>query len=87
MHATRGELLCRLGRTAEARDACRRALGLVHDDAERRLLEQRPVQGRDGPGSTTMDDIRHVYRADTQFRKTHRGMDVTAVPLPGRAHP
>jgi RNA polymerase sigma-70 factor (ECF subfamily) len=41
LHSTRGELLRRLGRTAEAREAYRRALALVHDDAERRLLEQR----------------------------------------------
>jgi RNA polymerase sigma-70 factor (ECF subfamily) len=41
LHATRGELLGRLGRTDEARDAYRRALPLVHDDAERRLLERR----------------------------------------------
>jgi RNA polymerase sigma-70 factor (ECF subfamily) len=41
LHATRGELLRRLGRTAEARDAYRRALALVHDDAERRLLERK----------------------------------------------
>jgi RNA polymerase sigma-70 factor (ECF subfamily) len=41
LHATRGELLQRLGRDAEARDAYARALELVHDDAERRLLERR----------------------------------------------
>jgi RNA polymerase sigma-70 factor, ECF subfamily len=41
LHSTRAELLRRLGRTAEARDAYRRALELVHDDAERRLLEGR----------------------------------------------
>jgi RNA polymerase sigma-70 factor (ECF subfamily) len=41
LHSTRGELLRRLGRTDEARDAYGRALALVHDDAERRLLEQR----------------------------------------------
>jgi RNA polymerase sigma-70 factor, ECF subfamily len=41
LHSTRGELLRRLGRTDEARDAYRRALTLVHDDAERRLLERR----------------------------------------------
>jgi RNA polymerase sigma-70 factor (ECF subfamily) len=41
LHSTRGELLRRLGRTAEARDAYRRALALVHDDAELRLLERR----------------------------------------------
>ncbi len=41
LHSTRGELLRRLGRTAEARDAFGRALALVDDDAERRLLERR----------------------------------------------
>jgi RNA polymerase sigma-70 factor, ECF subfamily len=41
LHATRAELLRRLGRTAEAGDAYRRALALVDDDAERRLLERR----------------------------------------------
>ncbi len=41
LHATRGELLRRLQRSDEARDALRRALALVHDDAERRLLERR----------------------------------------------
>jgi len=41
LHSTRGELLRRLGRTAEARDAFGRALALVHDDAERRLLQRR----------------------------------------------
>jgi RNA polymerase sigma-70 factor (ECF subfamily) len=41
LHATRGELLGRLGRMQEACDAYCRALALVHDDAERRLLERR----------------------------------------------
>jgi RNA polymerase sigma-70 factor (ECF subfamily) len=41
LHSTRGELLRRLGRIAEARDAYGRALALVHDDAERRLLQRR----------------------------------------------
>ena len=41
LHSTRGELLRRLGRIAEARDAYRRALALVHGDAERRLVQQR----------------------------------------------
>src|SRR5207245_1926508 len=41
LHSTRGELLRRLGRTAEARVALGRALALVHGDAERRLLERR----------------------------------------------
>jgi RNA polymerase sigma-70 factor (ECF subfamily) len=41
LHATRGELLRRLGRADEARRAYGRALALAHDDAERRLLERR----------------------------------------------
>ncbi len=41
LHATRGELLRRLGRGDEAREAYGRALALVHDDAEQRLLERR----------------------------------------------
>jgi RNA polymerase sigma-70 factor (ECF subfamily) len=41
LHATRADLLRRLGRADEARDAYRRALALVGDDAERRLLERR----------------------------------------------
>jgi RNA polymerase sigma-70 factor (ECF subfamily) len=41
LHATRGELLGRLGRADEARAAYGRALALVHDDAERRLLERK----------------------------------------------
>jgi RNA polymerase sigma-70 factor, ECF subfamily len=49
LHATRGELLRRLGRPDEARDAYRRALALVHDDAERRLLERRVAGLGDGP--------------------------------------
>jgi RNA polymerase sigma-70 factor (ECF subfamily) len=40
-HATRGELLRRLGRDAEAREAYGRALKLAHDKGERRLLERR----------------------------------------------
>jgi RNA polymerase sigma-70 factor (ECF subfamily) len=43
-HSTRGELLRRLGRIDEAREAFGRALTLVHDDAERRLLEHRMTQ-------------------------------------------
>jgi RNA polymerase sigma-70 factor, ECF subfamily len=41
LHATRAELLRRLGRIEEARDAYERALGLVSSDAERRFLERR----------------------------------------------
>jgi RNA polymerase sigma-70 factor, ECF subfamily len=41
LHATRAELLRRLGRDEDARAAYERALELVHSDAERRFLEQR----------------------------------------------
>jgi RNA polymerase sigma-70 factor, ECF subfamily len=41
LHSTRGDLLRRLGRSGEAREAYRRALALTHDDAERRFLERR----------------------------------------------
>jgi RNA polymerase sigma-70 factor (ECF subfamily) len=40
-HSTRGELLRRLGRAGDARDAYHRALALAPDEAERRLLERR----------------------------------------------
>ena len=40
-HSTRAELLRRLGRASEARDAYTQALAFVHDDAERRLLKRR----------------------------------------------
>jgi RNA polymerase sigma-70 factor, ECF subfamily len=41
LHAARAELLHRLGRDSVARTAYQRALTLVYDDAERRLLERR----------------------------------------------
>jgi RNA polymerase sigma-70 factor, ECF subfamily len=41
LHSTRGELLRRLGRAAESREAFARALTLAEDPAERRLLERR----------------------------------------------
>jgi RNA polymerase sigma-70 factor, ECF subfamily len=41
LHATRGELLQRLGRASEARGAFERALELVRSDSERRFLERR----------------------------------------------
>jgi RNA polymerase sigma-70 factor (ECF subfamily) len=44
LHATRAELLRRLDRIDDARDAYRRALELVHSDAERSFLEQRLEQ-------------------------------------------
>jgi RNA polymerase sigma-70 factor (ECF subfamily) len=41
LHSTRAELLRRLGRTGEARDAYRQARGLTDDGAERRFLDRR----------------------------------------------
>jgi len=43
LHSTRGELLFRLGRIEEARAAYRRALTLIQDEPERRLVERRLV--------------------------------------------
>ena len=40
-HSARGELLRRLGRTQEAREAYERALALTHQDTERRFLQSR----------------------------------------------
>jgi RNA polymerase sigma-70 factor (ECF subfamily) len=53
LHSTRAELLRRLGREDEARDAYRRALALVHDEPERRLLERRLTElaGPTGPAA------------------------------------
>jgi RNA polymerase sigma-70 factor, ECF subfamily len=48
LHATRAELLRRLGRVDEARAAYGRALDLVHSDAERRFLETRMAELPDG---------------------------------------
>ncbi len=47
LHATRAELLRRLDRVDEAVAAYRRALELVHSDAERRFLEQRLAELRE----------------------------------------
>jgi len=44
LHATRGELLGRLGRADDARAAYDRALELVHSDAERRFLERKRAE-------------------------------------------
>jgi RNA polymerase sigma-70 factor (ECF subfamily) len=41
LHSTRGELLRRLGRTEEAREAFERALALARSARERRFLERR----------------------------------------------
>ena len=46
LHSTRGDLLRRLGRADEAREAYRRVLELTPDDAERRFLERRLAELR-----------------------------------------
>jgi RNA polymerase sigma-70 factor, ECF subfamily len=50
LHSTRGELLRRLGRTGEAREAYRRARELTDDGAERRFLERRLTELAATPG-------------------------------------
>jgi RNA polymerase sigma-70 factor, ECF subfamily len=49
-HAARADLLRRLGRTAEARDAYRRALQLIRQEPERRFIRQRLRELADGGG-------------------------------------
>jgi RNA polymerase sigma-70 factor (ECF subfamily) len=44
LHATRADLLARLGRDDEARAALARALAPADDEAERRLLERRMAE-------------------------------------------
>jgi RNA polymerase sigma-70 factor (ECF subfamily) len=46
VHATRAELLRRLGRVEDARASYDRALELVHSDEERRFLERRRAELR-----------------------------------------
>jgi RNA polymerase sigma-70 factor, ECF subfamily len=48
LHSARGELLRRLGRAEEAREAYRRALAMADDAAERRLLERRLAEIGEG---------------------------------------
>jgi len=54
LHATRAELLRRLGRTTEARDALNGALAMTDDDAERRLLERKLAELDAGPDRPTI---------------------------------
>ncbi|MDQ1659434.1 MAG: hypothetical protein QOD41_4517, partial [Cryptosporangiaceae bacterium] len=51
LHSTRAELLRRLGRIGEARDAFRRARHLTADGAERRFLERPLTELEDTTGS------------------------------------
>jgi RNA polymerase sigma-70 factor (ECF subfamily) len=52
LHSTRGELLRRLGRTDEAREAYRRAWDLTDDGAERRFIERRLGELASAAGSS-----------------------------------
>jgi RNA polymerase sigma-70 factor (ECF subfamily) len=53
LHSTRAELLRRLGRTDEARDAYRRARDLTDDGAERRFIERRLGELASATGSSS----------------------------------
>jgi RNA polymerase sigma-70 factor (ECF subfamily) len=53
LYSTQAELLRRAGRTDEARQAYRRAIGLTHDDVERRLFERRLAEINDPPPSSS----------------------------------
>ncbi len=50
LHATRAELLRRLGRIDDARVAYERALALVHAEPERELLQGRLAELERAPG-------------------------------------
>ena len=92
LHSTRGELLRRLGRTDEARDAYVRALELSHDDAERRLLERRIAALSLSSGSVVrahgaVERERHVRvdrrslvaaRARDQLERSRAGLEAEA---------
>jgi RNA polymerase sigma-70 factor (ECF subfamily) len=69
LHSTRAELLARLGRSSEAREAYQRALALVHDAAERRLLQRRIAE---------LDRTERPYAG----REPSRTRDVTPRPAP-----
>jgi RNA polymerase sigma-70 factor, ECF subfamily len=58
LHSTRAELLRRLGRTDEAREAYRRARELTDDGAEQRFLERRLTELA-GPGNLQMVKRQH----------------------------
>jgi RNA polymerase sigma-70 factor (ECF subfamily) len=59
LHATRADLLRRLGRREEAEQSLRTAVGLAPTDAERRLLERRLGElCAEGATGLTADDGR-----------------------------
>ena len=85
LHAARGELLQRLGRNTEARSAYERALGLVHDDAERRLLQRR----LDALGASPPNDVcapAEDAGSGLTARRTDRGSSPAAALYLRRRH-
>ena len=89
LHATRAELLRRLGRVDEARAAYERALELVHAESERRFLEQRlaelresgadevaPLERPEGDESREDRDAEHDGRAAGRERLPGNESDV-----------
>jgi len=54
LHSTRADLLRRLGRTEEAREAYRDALDLTENGAERRFIERRLTELTAAPGDSTV---------------------------------
>ncbi len=58
VHATRADLLRRLGRTDEARDSYHRARALTHDEVERRLVDRRLAELSDEPTEVREDGSR-----------------------------
>ena len=68
LHAARGELLRRCGRVAEARDAYARALALVVQEPERRLLERLPAGVVAWPMALTNWGGNYRYRATAVHR-------------------
>jgi RNA polymerase sigma-70 factor (ECF subfamily) len=56
LHSTRADLLRRLGRTDEAREAYRQALALTEDGAERRFVERRLAEFGAAVGRSSHDN-------------------------------
>jgi RNA polymerase sigma-70 factor, ECF subfamily len=59
LHSTRAELLRRLDRVEDAREAYGRALELVHSDAERRFLEERLAECEGAPQAKPRSNPSH----------------------------
>jgi hypothetical protein len=91
LHATRAELLRRLGRTDEARDAYRRARQRTGDGAERRFLERRLTElaatrlglsGLSADKSAAGSESPRIRRATVSAACSSRPRDDVAVRVP-----